>query len=104
MASKLLLNRRLFRFLRLSPLSSPPLHYSPICQAGILSVKASEASVLSNSSRSFCTRSSNLVDESQVPTAIDYSSVLQEGEFHRLADSTIHSLQEKLERFDKLLG
>ncbi|XP_021755917.1 frataxin, mitochondrial-like isoform X2 [Chenopodium quinoa] len=45
------------------------------------------------------TFSTNVVDESQVPAPIDYSSVLQEDEFHRLADSTIHHLLEKLEEY-----
>ncbi|KAI4322595.1 hypothetical protein L6164_022272 [Bauhinia variegata] len=64
----------------------------------------------SDSSRSFCSFSSNIKYEG--PTAIDYgvvnynslpnmihaaSSVMQEDEFHRLADSTIHDLQEKFE-------
>lgn len=53
---------------------------------------------LSSSSRNFCSRSLNL-DESQGPLAIDYRSLLEEGEFHRLADSTIHSIQEKLEDY-----
>ncbi|XP_075672186.1 frataxin, mitochondrial isoform X3 [Castanea sativa] len=45
-------------------------------------------------SRTFC---SNLVQDSQGPAAIDYSSVLQEDEFHTLANSTIHHFLEKLE-------
>ncbi|KAG4912781.1 hypothetical protein AAZX31_19G106300 [Glycine max] len=103
MASKLLLKRRLFRFLQLSQPSFSSIHAAPI-----LSVKASEFMFpykenallppLSSSSRNFCSRSFNL-DESQGPLTIDYSSLLQEGEFHRLADSTIHSLQEKLEDY-----
>ncbi|CAL0323377.1 unnamed protein product [Lupinus luteus] len=108
MASNLLWRRRLFRFLQQSLPSCPHLRSSTIHGPPILSVKASEILCLSlhksrlpalNSSRSFCSRSSNLVDESQGPTAIDYRSLLEEGEFHRLADSTIHSLQEKLEDF-----
>ncbi|KAF3782293.1 Frataxin [Nymphaea thermarum] len=48
--------------------------------------------------RVFCSRaadSGNL----QAPAAIDYSSLLQEDEFHKLADATIHALQEKLEEY-----
>ncbi|KAJ1406209.1 Frataxin/CyaY [Sesbania bispinosa] len=105
MATKLLLQRRLFKFLQLSPSSSS----SSIHGARFLSGKASEILGLSmgnallppfsNSYRSFCSRNSNVLDESQVPTAIDYRSLLQEGEFHNLADSAIHSLQEKLEDY-----
>ncbi|XP_075672185.1 frataxin, mitochondrial isoform X2 [Castanea sativa] len=47
-------------------------------------------------SRTFC---SNLVQDSQGPAAIDYSSVLQEDEFHTLANSTIHHFLEKLEEY-----
>ncbi|PON79684.1 Frataxin [Parasponia andersonii] len=53
----------------------------------------------SSSRRSFCSRPLNLDQSSQGPTAIDYRSVLQEDEFHRLADSTIHDLQEKFEGY-----
>ncbi|KAG5041911.1 hypothetical protein GLYMA_03G007300v4 [Glycine max] len=103
MASKLLLQRRLFRFLQLSPPFFSSIHAAPT----ILSAKASEFMFLYNvnallpplsPSRNFCSRSFNL-HESQGPLTIDYSSLLQEGEFHRLADSTIHSLQEKLEDY-----
>ncbi|KAJ4822983.1 hypothetical protein Tsubulata_000353, partial [Turnera subulata] len=37
--------------------------------------------------------------DSQGPAAIDYRSILQEDEFHSLADFTIHDLQEKLEEY-----
>ncbi|OVA07966.1 Frataxin/CyaY [Macleaya cordata] len=50
------------------------------------------------SSRVFCSRSLNL-DEAQGPAPIDYRSLLQEDEFHSLADSTIHDLQEKFEEY-----
>ncbi|XP_023533560.1 frataxin, mitochondrial isoform X1 [Cucurbita pepo subsp. pepo] len=58
-------------------------------------------------SRSFCSRPLDFVgDDSRGPATIDYSleafqisSLMHEGEFHRLADSTIHGLQEKLEEF-----
>ncbi|XP_019104940.2 frataxin, mitochondrial isoform X2 [Beta vulgaris subsp. vulgaris] len=65
------------------------------------------SSPASSSMRSFYTLplfvsrtfSSNVLDESQAPAPIDYRSVLQEDEFHRLADSTIHHLLEKLEEY-----
>ncbi|CAK7349993.1 unnamed protein product [Dovyalis caffra] len=37
--------------------------------------------------------------DAEGPAAIDYRSLLQEDEFHSLADSTIHDLQEKLEEY-----
>ncbi|KAL7146006.1 hypothetical protein ABFS83_06G012500 [Erythranthe nasuta] len=54
-----------------------------------------------NFSRSsiFCRRLSSLIGESHGPAAIDYSSTLQEDEFNRLANSTIHDLLEKLEEY-----
>ncbi|MCL7046333.1 hypothetical protein MKW94_011452 [Papaver nudicaule] len=50
------------------------------------------------SSRVFCSRPLNL-DEAQGPAPIDYGSLLQEDEFHTLADCTIHDLQEKFEEY-----
>ncbi|OIW03265.1 hypothetical protein TanjilG_20569 [Lupinus angustifolius] len=108
MASKLVWQRRVFRFLQQSLSSCPYVCSSSIHGPRILSVHMSKNLCLSphnshipalESSRSLCSSSSNLVHESHGPTAIDYRSVLQEGEFHRLADSTIHSLQEKLEDY-----
>ncbi|KAJ8433327.1 hypothetical protein Cgig2_012895 [Carnegiea gigantea] len=55
--------------------------------------------VPSISSRSFCSHPSDAFNELQGPAAIDYRSVLQEDEFHKLADSTIHDLLEKLEQY-----
>ncbi|KAL1341300.1 hypothetical protein HN51_027786 [Arachis hypogaea] len=105
MATKLLLKRAR------ASLSRSSLQFSP-SSFRILYVKASSEIFgklchnahllplpLSPSSRTFCSRSSKLLDESQGPAAIDYRSLLQEGEFHKLADSTIHSLQEKLEDY-----
>ncbi|MED6182991.1 hypothetical protein PIB30_033798 [Stylosanthes scabra] len=105
MATKLLLQRtRTSLFSCLSQLS-------PSSSFRVLYVKASSEILgqlrhhahlpppLSPSSRTFCSRSSNILDESQGPAAIDYRSQLQEGEYHKLADSTIHSLQEKLEDY-----
>ncbi|GMJ13025.1 frataxin homolog [Hibiscus trionum] len=51
------------------------------------------------SSRSFCSGPLNLPRDSQGPAAIDYRSVLSEDEYHRLANSTIQYLQEKLEEY-----
>ncbi|XP_058104112.1 frataxin, mitochondrial [Magnolia sinica] len=48
--------------------------------------------------RAFCSRPLNL-DDAQGPAAIDYRSILPEDEFHRLADETIHDLQEKIEEY-----
>ncbi|KAL3820989.1 hypothetical protein ACJIZ3_006894 [Penstemon smallii] len=42
---------------------------------------------------------SSLSGESLGPAAIDYRSILQEDEFQRLANSTIHDLLEKLEEY-----
>lgn len=52
-------------------------------------------------SRSFCSSGpSGLHDNASLgPVAVDYSCVLQEDEFHKLADSTIHHLLEKIEEF-----
>ncbi|WVZ07832.1 hypothetical protein V8G54_021178 [Vigna mungo] len=135
MASKLVLQRRLLRFLQLlAPSSSSSTHVVPF-----LSVKASECTSLcrknsllpsrSSYSRNLCSGSFNL-DESQGPLTVDYrykvsapspvgvcsvycqlchqevvtsSSLLDESEFHRLADSTIHSVQEKLEDYGDLV-
>ncbi|XP_022633357.1 uncharacterized protein LOC106753999 isoform X2 [Vigna radiata var. radiata] len=108
MASKLVLQRRLLRFLQLlAPSSSSSTHVVPF-----LSVKASECTSLcrKNSllpSRSYYSRNlssgSFNLDESQAPLAVDYRSLLDESEFHRLADSTIHSVQEKLEDYGDLV-
>ncbi|KAF9610748.1 hypothetical protein IFM89_024604 [Coptis chinensis] len=55
---------------------------------------------------SFCSHPLNL-DEAQVSASIDYQcglwwncrSLLEEDEYHKLADSTIHDLQEKFEEY-----
>ncbi|GER48203.1 frataxin homolog [Striga asiatica] len=55
----------------------------------------------------FCRCLSSLSEEESLgPAAVDYRSVLQEDEYHRLANSTIHNLLEKLEVivWDVLLG
>ncbi|KAH0657188.1 hypothetical protein KY285_032070 [Solanum tuberosum] len=56
-------------------------------------------SLLSKVSRSYCSRSSPLQDASEGPAAIDYGSLLQEDEYHRLANATIHDLLDKLEEY-----
>ncbi|PIN04315.1 Mitochondrial matrix protein frataxin, involved in Fe/S protein biosynthesis [Handroanthus impetiginosus] len=52
------------------------------------------------SCRSICSRRlSSLSEEPHGPAAIDYRSLLQEDEYHRLANSIIHHLLEKLEEY-----
>ncbi|XP_074272867.1 frataxin, mitochondrial-like [Silene latifolia] len=55
-------------------------------------------SIVPEPSRTFCSRPSDVADV-QSPAAIDYRCLLQENEFHKLADSTIHHLLEKLEEY-----
>ncbi|KAL8088122.1 frataxin, mitochondrial-like [Apium graveolens] len=52
-------------------------------------------------SRIFCSSGPSGQDDnaSLGPVAVDYSGLLQEDEFHKLADSTIHHLLEKIEEF-----
>lgn len=110
--------QKLWRAFSLTRLSrSSPLQYRPVmasfspCKSlplrtlwNLLEQQPSSSSSSLNSfyaappfaSRTF---SSKVVDESQAPAPIDYRSVLQEDEFHRLADSTIHHLLEKLEEY-----
>ncbi|XP_060188934.1 frataxin, mitochondrial [Lycium barbarum] len=47
-------------------------------------------------SRRYCSSSSPLQD---APAPIDYRSLLQEDEYHRLANATIHDLLDKLEEY-----
>uniref|UniRef100_A0A803PNZ8 ferroxidase n=1 Tax=Cannabis sativa TaxID=3483 RepID=A0A803PNZ8_CANSA len=104
MASKLLPLRRLWR---LSRLPSSPSSSSYYCSCSHLLDCPIPLPVYGNSlkpcysftSRWFCSRPMNADGSSQGPAPIDYRSVLQEDEFHRLADSTIHDLQEKLEEY-----
>ncbi|WVY90178.1 hypothetical protein V8G54_035692 [Vigna mungo] len=97
MASKLVLQRRLLRFLQLlAPSSSSSTHMVPFLS------KSSLLPSRTSYSRNLCSGSFNL-DESQAPLTVDYRSLLDESEFHRLADSTIHSVQEKLEDYGDLV-
>ncbi|XP_024021022.1 frataxin, mitochondrial isoform X2 [Morus notabilis] len=106
MASKLLPLRRLWRLSKLPPPSSfSSSSYGSYSSLLVLDASrdlcisdvAAQRPCYSVASRSFCSRPLNLDESSQGPAAIDYRSLLQEGEFHRLADSTIHDLQEKFE-------
>ncbi|GAB4839449.1 hypothetical protein Ancab_028971 [Ancistrocladus abbreviatus] len=76
-------------------LETPSLSASPY----LLGHSRPSCSISSPASRSFSSPPSSLNDVSQGPAAIDYSSILQEDEFHKLADSTIHDLLEKLEEY-----
>ncbi|XP_059449687.1 frataxin, mitochondrial-like isoform X4 [Corylus avellana] len=98
MASRLQFLRRLPRLLKPSSSSSSS---STIRRFSFLLLEASrsETTRWSPACRTFCSRPLNLGDDPQGPAAIDYSSVLQEDEFHRLSNSTIHHLLEKLEEY-----
>ncbi|KAF5798791.1 putative ferroxidase [Helianthus annuus] len=51
-------------------------------------------------SRDFCSHTSSFDQlNSEGPAAIDYSALLQEDEFHKLADATIQDLLEKIEEY-----
>ncbi|XP_028066277.1 frataxin, mitochondrial-like [Camellia sinensis] len=95
---------KLLQLRRLSRALKPPLPCSSIQRSYIYSStylpEASNSSrrpTLSPPSRGFCSRPLNL--EHEGPSPIDYSSLVQEDEFHKLADSTIHDLLEKLEEY-----
>ncbi|EXB62335.1 Frataxin [Morus notabilis] len=112
MASKLLPLRRLWRLSKLPPPSSfSSSSYGSYSSLLVLDASrdlcisdvAAQRPCYSVASRSFCSRPLNLDESSQGPAAIDYRSLLQEGEFHRLADSTIHDLQEKFEEYGDLV-
>ncbi|KAL8506710.1 hypothetical protein ACS0TY_017561 [Phlomoides rotata] len=47
----------------------------------------------------YCRRLSSPSEEAHGPAAINYSSVLQEDEYNKLANSTIHDLLDKLEEY-----
>ncbi|WRX13819.1 Frataxin/CyaY - like 1 [Theobroma cacao] len=100
MASRLPLLRRISKLLR--PLPSSPVRSS---RALLLlgSSRPSHSPWSFASSRRFCSDPLNLPHDSQGAAAIDYRSVLQEDEFHRIANSTIHDLQEKLEEYGDIV-
>ncbi|XP_044466174.1 frataxin, mitochondrial-like isoform X5 [Mangifera indica] len=97
MDTKFILLRRLARFVKpsLTHRSSSVL-LEPLRLIGFSENKSSYGSLIT-APRNFCSSPLNPSSDSQVPTAIDYHSLLQEDEFHRLANSTIHDLQEKFE-------
>ncbi|KAK4420513.1 Frataxin, mitochondrial [Sesamum alatum] len=102
-----LLRRGLLRAPRPLPSSSPVTSQSSLLFS--LSDHSREPSTSANSppfsrpnlscNSICCRRLSSLSEESHGPAAIDYRSTLQEDEYHRLANSTIHDLLEKLEEF-----
>ncbi|KAG6752495.1 hypothetical protein POTOM_044730 [Populus tomentosa] len=108
MASELQLSvRRLSTLLKhcfLSPSSSP---CSFLVRSRSLLIKSSRAINHHSSSHSpplsrtfYSSPLLNLNStDTEGPAAIDYRSLLQEDEFHSLADSTIHDLQEKFEEY-----
>ncbi|XP_039139357.1 frataxin, mitochondrial [Dioscorea cayenensis subsp. rotundata] len=53
----------------------------------------------SSFSKFFSSSGTSPVVDAQGPAAIDYQSILEENEFHQLADDTIHDLQEKFEEY-----
>ncbi|KAK3009043.1 hypothetical protein RJ639_014977 [Escallonia herrerae] len=101
-STKVLLLKRLSRALK-----APSPAYRPCPYASSTSTFLPDSSncvpkpSLSSPSRNFCSRPSypGNDDHSQGPAPIDYRSLLQEDEFHRLADSTIHDLLEKIEEY-----
>ncbi|XP_044466170.1 frataxin, mitochondrial-like isoform X2 [Mangifera indica] len=106
MDTKFILLRRLARFVKpsLTHRSSSVL-LEPLRLIGFSENKSSYGSLIT-APRNFCSSPLNPSSDSQVPTAIDYhgySSLLQEDEFHRLANSTIHDLQEKFEEYGDIV-
>ncbi|CAN0914734.1 Frataxin, mitochondrial [Linum grandiflorum] len=101
-SSKLLPLRRFSKLLRTpsfpsSPSSRPQLLQASRCRCTRFAFRPSSA--VSPPSRSFGSRTSTVDSSDLGPAAIDYRSLLQENEFHELADSTIHDLQDKLEEY-----
>ncbi|XAR68062.1 Ferroxidase [Bertholletia excelsa] len=103
---KLFLMRRLSRALKSpkfslsSPSASSLIRKSCLCSSSYLleASKGARRPPLLPFSRGFCSHPLNL-DGEEGPTTIDYRSLLQEDEFHKIADSTIHDLLEKLEEY-----
>ncbi|KAJ0052029.1 hypothetical protein Pint_02126 [Pistacia integerrima] len=103
MATKFVLLRRLSRFAKPSLTHrSRSVLLEPLRPIGFSENKSSSRSLITTS-RNFCSGPLSPSDDSQVPAAIDYHSLLQEDEFHRLANSTIHDLQEKLEEYGDIV-
>ncbi|CAK9161622.1 unnamed protein product [Ilex paraguariensis] len=103
-STKLILLRRLSRALKLKPpsasiqrssSSSSSLYLSSLPEASRLA----HGYCLSICCRNFCSRPPHLNDESQGPVTIYNSVLLQEDEYHRLADTTIQDLLEKIEEY-----
>lgn len=104
--------RKLFALRRFSGLLRAPM-LSSHTQSPLDSLSSSSVILLDSSdhsahapvprmlpSRRFCSHTSSKLDnELQAPAPVDYSSMLQEEEFHKLADSTIHDLLEKFEEY-----
>uniref|UniRef100_A0A9I9D5U6 ferroxidase n=1 Tax=Cucumis melo TaxID=3656 RepID=A0A9I9D5U6_CUCME len=104
MATKLLPLHKLSRILKLPSSSSCSFRKCPyLLEASIPLIHISNnvhQFQPPSFSQSFCSRPLDIVgDDSRGPATIDYSSLMQEGEFHRLADFTIQGLQEKLEEY-----
>lgn len=99
LARKSLLSRVLCSSYSISHhLLSPVLHYPPafasIRRADILPFEYHSFSCRAF----FCSHPSGF-EEEQGPAAIDYRMLVSEEEFHRVADSTLYDLQEKLEEY-----
>ncbi|XP_010035636.2 frataxin, mitochondrial [Eucalyptus grandis] len=101
MAFRSLLLRRLSRALPCRPRSSPvrvsPRELLPAPRA-LRGSAGRDGLPFRHVSRSLSSGPLN-VGDLPGPAAIDYRSLLQEDEFHRLAESTIHDLQEKFEDY-----
>ncbi|KAL8126719.1 hypothetical protein AgCh_013842 [Apium graveolens] len=100
-STKLIALRRILSSRPLKPIS--PLYYSSISRSLLSPLCVLEPSNYSTPplSRTFTSSGPSGVDSdaSTGPLAVDYSSLLQEDNFHNLADSTIHHLLEKIEEY-----
>ncbi|KAL9331306.1 hypothetical protein ACSQ67_000916 [Phaseolus vulgaris] len=108
MASTLVLQRRLFRLLQLlPPSSSSSIHAVPFLSGIVLAYHHHLQKVSAPSLLGVCAvdgQLCHLLSQFHVQKeVVASSSLLDEGEFHRLADSTIHSVQEKLEDYGDLV-
>ncbi|XP_073017276.1 uncharacterized protein [Primulina eburnea] len=100
------LRRTLSRALK--PLSAPSPCSISTQDSLISSQQHATGSLLESPSPSFtkfsyscigCRHYSSGIEDSLGPAAVDYLSVMQEDEYHKLANSTIHDLLEKLEEY-----